>query len=52
MREVYAAAPDGVRVPISIVYRKGFRKNGKAPALLYGYGSYGISIDPGFAPTA
>jgi oligopeptidase B len=46
---VYATAPDGVKVPISLVYKKGVEKNGKAPMLLYGYGAYGISIDPTFA---
>ena len=45
---VYANAPDGTEVPISIVYKKGFRRDGSAPVLLYGYGSYGISIDPTF----
>src|SRR6202035_2323598 len=46
---IFATAPDGVKVPISIVYKKGLVRNGKAPALLYGYGSYGISMDPTFA---
>lgn len=40
---------DGVKVPVSIVYRKGFKRNGKAPTLLYGYGSYGASYDPYFS---
>ncbi len=44
-----ATAPDGTKVPISIVYKKGFRANGPGPLLLYGYGSYGISIDPHFS---
>ena len=46
---VYAKAPDNTEVPISIVYKKGFRRDGSAPMLLYGYGSYGISIDPTFS---
>ncbi len=46
---VYATAPDGVKVPISLVYKKGLVRNGKAPMLLYGYGAYGISTDPVFA---
>jgi len=46
---IYAAAPDGVEVPISLVYKKGFMRDGRAPMLLYGYGSYGISIDPSFS---
>jgi oligopeptidase B len=46
---IYATAPDGVEVPISLVYRKGMVRDGRAPMLLYGYGSYGISIDPSFS---
>lgn len=45
---LYATARDGVKVPISLVYRKGFKKDGTAPLLLYGYGSYGFSMDPSF----
>jgi oligopeptidase B len=44
----YATAADGTRIPISLVYRKGMKRDGKSPMLLYGYGSYGISIDPNF----
>ncbi len=46
---IFARAPDGTEVPISLVYRKGFEKNGASPLLLYGYGSYGHSIDPVFS---
>jgi oligopeptidase B len=46
---LYATAKDGVQVPISLVYRIGFEKNGQGPCLLYGYGSYGASTDPGFS---
>ena len=46
---LYASAPDGVEVPISLVYKNGFVRDGRAPMLLYGYGSYGISIDPSFS---
>jgi oligopeptidase B len=46
---IYARARDGAAVPISIVYRKGFKKDGSQPLLLYGYGSYGISLDPYFS---
>ncbi|MCI5083455.1 MAG: S9 family peptidase [Saprospiraceae bacterium] len=46
---LYATARDGVKVPISIVYRKGFKKDGSAPLLLYGYGSYGASMEPYFS---
>jgi oligopeptidase B len=48
---VFATAKDGTKVPISLVYKKGFEKNGKAPMLLYGYGSYGISMDASFSST-
>ena len=46
---LHATAPDGVEVPISLVYRKGLRRDGENPLLLYGYGSYGASIDPAFS---
>src|SRR4030095_11461844 len=45
---LHAAAPDGKKIPISIVYKRGLRKDSRNPALLYGYGSYGISIDAAF----
>jgi len=45
---LHATAPDGTRVPMSIVYRQGLEKNGQNPTLLYGYGSYGASTDAGF----
>jgi oligopeptidase B len=45
----YAPAGDGTEIPISLVYRKGLKKDGENPLLLYGYGSYGISIDAAFA---
>ena len=44
----YATASDGTQIPMSLVYKKGLEKNGDNPTLLYGYGSYGYSIDPGF----
>lgn len=46
---IWVNARDGVRVPVSIVYRKGTELNGRAPLLLYGYGSYGSSMDPTFS---
>lgn len=46
---LYATAKDGTKVPISLVYKKGFKKDGKAPLLLYGYGSYGASMDAYFS---
>jgi len=45
---LWATARDGARIPVSIVYKKGFRKDGKAPLLQYGYGSYGNTINAGF----
>jgi oligopeptidase B len=46
---VFATASDGTKIPISIVYRNGVKLDGSAPLLLYGYGSYGISISPTFS---
>jgi oligopeptidase B len=46
---IFAAAPDGVQVPISLVYRRGVELNGESPLYLYGYGSYGITTDPSFS---
>lgn len=45
---LFASAQDGTKVPISVVYKKGFAKDGKSPLLLYAYGSYGISMDASF----
>jgi len=45
----WATAADGTRVPISVVARKGTPRNGTAPLLLYGYGSYEHSMDPYFS---
>ncbi len=46
---VFATASDGTKIPMSVVYRKTVKLDGSAPALLYGYGSYGISISPTFS---
>ena len=43
-----AVAKDGTRIPISVVYKKSLKQDGPQPMLLYGYGSYGIPMDPGF----
>lgn len=43
----FATAKDGTKIPISVVYKKGVSN---APTLLYGYGSYGITVDPTFSP--
>jgi len=48
-RREWAVAPDGTAVPISLVCRKGTPRDGSAPCLLYGYGSYEISRDPAFS---
>lgn len=45
----WAMAKDGTRVPISLVYRRGTVLGGKAPMLLYGYGAYGINVEPVFS---
>jgi oligopeptidase B len=42
-------ARDGARIPVSVVYRKGFEKNGGGKLFLYGYGAYGIAIPPSFS---
>jgi prolyl oligopeptidase len=47
-REVMATARDGVKIPLSIIYRKGLKRDGRAPLLLEAYGAYGISLDPVF----
>ncbi len=46
---IFAKAPDGGEVPISLVYKKGFELNAASPLLLYGYGAYGHSIEPRFS---
>lgn len=50
-KRLFATVRDGKKVPISIVYKKGFELNGKNPLLLYAYGSYGSSMDPWFSST-
>ncbi|WP_312135904.1 S9 family peptidase [Sphingobacterium sp.] len=45
---IMAKAKDGVQIPVSLVYKKGTKKDGQAPLLLYAYGSYGASMDPSF----
>lgn len=46
---VWATADDGTKVPMSLVYKKGIKKDGNNPLLQYGYGSYGATIDPYFS---
>jgi oligopeptidase B len=50
-KRLWARAADSTMIPVSIVYKKGFVQDGKAPLLLYAYGSYGVSTDPGFRST-
>jgi prolyl oligopeptidase len=48
--EVKAKGPDGVEIPVSIIHKKGLKLDGKRPTWLTAYGSYGITINPVFAP--
>ncbi len=47
-KRIYATAIDGTKIPMSLVYKKGLKKDGNNPALIYGYGSYGSTTDPRF----
>jgi prolyl oligopeptidase len=49
--EVAATAPDGTPIPLSILYKKDMAMDGSHPCLMEGYGSYGISLEPGFDAT-
>lgn len=49
MERHYATSHDGVKVPLTLVYKRGLQKNGQNPAYLYSYGSYGVSTDPDFS---
>ena len=51
-RRIMAPAPDGERVPVTLLYAKSTPLDGSAPCLLYGYGSYGISIPASFSTNA
>jgi oligopeptidase B len=46
---IFAIASDGTKIPLSVVYKRGVKMDGKAPLLLYGYGSYGYSTPPSFS---
>jgi len=50
-KRIFATASDGKKVPMSVVYRKGIKLDGSNPALIYGYGSYGATMDPYFSTT-
>ena len=49
VERIWATAPDGVEIPMAIVYKKELKKDGSNPALIYSYGSYGISSDVYFS---
>jgi oligopeptidase B len=42
-------ARDGTKVPVSVLYKKGFKKDGSQPLHLYAYGAYGYAVPPGFS---
>lgn len=50
--EVKVKSYDGTLVPLSIIYKKGLKRDGSHPTLLSGYGAYGVTQDPGFSPTS
>ncbi len=50
VEELMIPSHDGVKVPLSLVYKKGLKKDGNNPVLIYGYGSYGFSTNPFFSP--
>ena len=51
VKRLHATANDGTKIPVSMVYKKGIRKDGTSPLLLHGYGSYAISTEPVFSST-
>jgi len=48
-KRIMAPARDGVSIPVSLVYKKGFNQDGSQPVWLYGYGAYGVTIEPSFS---
>lgn len=48
-KRIWATAKDGIKVPISMIYKNGVEQNGKNPTLLYAYGSYGVTMDCHFS---
>ena len=50
-KQVFYPSKDGTRIPMTLVYKKGMKLDGKNPTLLYGYGGFGISMLPHFDPT-
>nr|WP_245153521.1 prolyl oligopeptidase family serine peptidase [Chlorobaculum sp. 24CR] len=51
VREVMVPSHDGVRVPLSLIFNRGMKKEGKTQVLIYGYGAYGNSMTPFFSPS-
>jgi len=49
--QVFYSSKDGTQIPMSIIYKKGLKKNGKNPTMLYGYGGFNISLLPSFSVT-
>ena len=48
VKREFATSKDGTKIPLNILFRKGMRRDGQSPTLLYGYGGYGISMSPNF----
>lgn len=49
VRQIFATSKDGTKVPVTLVMKKGTKRDGKNPLLLYGYGGYGVNVTPGFS---
>ena len=49
--EVFYTSKDGARIPLFLVYKKGMRRDGTNPTLLYGYGGFNITLNPAFSAT-
>lgn len=49
LERVWIEARDGAKIPVSLVYKKGLKRDGENPMYLYAYGSYGVSVDPYFS---
>ena len=49
-KRLYATASDGAKIPLSLVYKKGIKLDGSNPVYLYGYGAYGLAMEPRFRP--
>jgi prolyl oligopeptidase len=49
--ELFVTSHDGTQIPLSVMHRKGLALDGSHPTILQGYGSYGLSLEPGFNPT-